>query len=491
MKGHRTESAAANSTLPGEPSPAPRVEEVLGESAELFQQLMHNIREVFWVRHPARSRIIYVSPAYEEIWGRTCESLYAAPRDWLAAVHPEDQPRVSRAALQMSVSGEYHEEYRIIRPDGTTRRIQDRAFPVRDESGRLCRIVGIAEDVTERKQAETQLATLAHAVESTSELVCITDLRDRFIFANRAFLEAYGYTEAEILGKTPDILFSPKNSPSLMAEILEQTRLGGWRGEVLDRRKDGTEFPIFLSTSRVKDPTGRVIGLMGVAQDITDRKELEREVLESSANERRRIGHDLHDSLGQYLTGIAFRAKALEQELAAAGSPHAREANEVAAFIGKAISQTRSLARGLDPIEVEASGLIAPALQNLALATEELFKVTCRFHCPDSALRVGSPIGVALYRIAQEAIHNAVTHGDAHRIQIELKLGADHLWLRIQDDGIGFQVTKQRRTGMGLRLMNYRASSVGATLRIHSRPRHGTEVQCLVPRALVRPRRRK
>ncbi len=128
-----------------------------------------------------------------------------------------------------------------------------------------------------RRQVEAQLAILAQAVQSTGELICITDLQDRFTFVNQAFQNAYGYTEAEILGQTPHLLFSAKNSPSLMAEILERTRTGGWRGEVWDRRKDGTEFPIFLSTAEIKDANGRVIGLIGVARDITEEKRLERQ----------------------------------------------------------------------------------------------------------------------------------------------------------------------------------------------------------------------
>jgi PAS domain S-box-containing protein len=269
--------AATNEELRREIGLRNENQKTLQESEHRFRQLTENIREIFWMTDPVKNELIYVSPAYEEIWGRTCRSLYASPRDWVAAIHPDDHDRMVKALTELA-SGNYDEEYRILRPDGSTRWVRDRGFPIHDESGKVYRIAGIAEDITGRKGAEAHIARLAHAVESTSELICITDGADRFTFVNRAFQHAYGYTAAELLGKTPEILFSPNNPPSLMQEILEQTRLGGWRGEVLDRRKDGTELPIFLSTSLITDQGGAVLGLMGVAQDITERKRAEERV---------------------------------------------------------------------------------------------------------------------------------------------------------------------------------------------------------------------
>jgi PAS domain S-box-containing protein len=253
-------------------------EQLLQMSQERFQQLAENIKEVFWITSPAKNEMIYISPGYETIWGRTCASLYASPMSWVEAIHPEDRERVMEAVLTKQVSGQYDEVYRIRRPEGSLRWIHDRAFPVKDEAGNIFRVVGIAEDITGRKLAESRLATLVHAVESTAEMICITDMEDRFTFVNRAFLQAYGYTKEEVLGQKPAMLAAPTNPPTQMSDILEQTRLNGWRGEVLDRRKDGTEFPVFLSTSKIMDPDGHIIGLMGVAQDISERKRTEEQI---------------------------------------------------------------------------------------------------------------------------------------------------------------------------------------------------------------------
>ena len=127
-------------------------------------------------------------------------------------------------------------------------------------------------DISGRRRTETKLATLVHAVETTTEPVYISDLKDRVTFVNRAFLKTYGYTEAGIIGKRATLLHSPANPPALLPEIIEKTRSGGWRGELLHRRKDGTDLHVFLSTSQIEDRTGAVTGFMRVAQDITERK---------------------------------------------------------------------------------------------------------------------------------------------------------------------------------------------------------------------------
>lgn len=130
-------------------------------SEQRFRQLTEAIKEVFWMTNPQKNEMIYISPVYEQIWGRTCQSLYGNPRSFLEAIHPEDQERVFQATLTKQTSGNYDEEYRIVRPDGSIRWIRDRAFPIRDKDGKVYRIAGIAEDITERKQAEEALRQLS------------------------------------------------------------------------------------------------------------------------------------------------------------------------------------------------------------------------------------------------------------------------------------------------------------------------------------------
>ncbi len=137
-----------------------QAEQGLRQSETQFRQVVEHIREVFWLTNPEKNQMLYVSPGYEQIWGRTCESLYATPKDWLEAIHPEDRDRILEAALMKQLTGEYSEEYRIIRPDGSVRWIWDRAFPIYDESGSVYRIAGTAEDITDRKRTELALESM-------------------------------------------------------------------------------------------------------------------------------------------------------------------------------------------------------------------------------------------------------------------------------------------------------------------------------------------
>jgi two-component system, cell cycle sensor histidine kinase and response regulator CckA len=131
-------------------------EDSLRETQERFRELAENIEEVFWMSDPAKNKVLYVSPAYEKIWGRTCASLYAAPREWLDSIHPEDRERIILAAETKQAQGTYDETYRILRPDGSTRWIRDRAFPIRDDADQIRRIAGTATDISETRQLEHQ-----------------------------------------------------------------------------------------------------------------------------------------------------------------------------------------------------------------------------------------------------------------------------------------------------------------------------------------------
>jgi len=237
---------------------------------------------------------------------------------------------------------------------------------------------------------------------------------------------------------------------------------------------------VLLTASPIKHLTSEVTGASVITRDITLRKRLEEKLLEISADERRRLGHDLHDGLGQFLLGIALKTKILEETLTKGKSAEAWRAKEVVGLVNTAIAQIRNLAHGLDPIHVEANGLVA-ALRNLAAQTRELFQVECAFACQREHLDVNAQTGIAFYRIAQEAIHNAIRHGQARQINVELAVDGMRLCLKIFDNGKGFSPDSKSYSGMGLHIMQFRANSIGGHLTVESQPNKGARIECTVP----------
>jgi len=211
--------------------------------------------------------------------------------------------------------------------------------------------------------------------------------------------------------------------------------------------------------------------------EIQARKELENEVTELTNRQRRDIAYELHDGLCPQLGGIALKAKILQDTLADRDSTEAHRAGELVSLLKTANQHARLLARGLDPIAVELHGLIS-ALRKLAGDTQELYRVGCIFRTDLESAPVSPSTALQLYRIAQEAIHNAVAHGRAGRIQLELLNGNTDLRLKITDDGKGFVPERGSTEGMGMRIMRFRAECVGAALRIESWPNLGTTVEC-------------
>ncbi|MBV8102924.1 MAG: PAS domain S-box protein [Verrucomicrobia bacterium] len=207
-----------------------------------------------------------------------------------------------------------------------------------------------------------------------------------------------------------------------------------------------------------------------------ERRVLEEELLKASSREQQRIGQDLHDSLCQQLAGIEFQNSVLVQQLSKTSDAQA-EAARIGELIRNATKQARALARGLSPVEIEPNGLMA-ALNNLAINATNLFRVRCSFECPQAVLLENRASATHLYRIAQEAIGNAVKHGQAKTVLIILKRVDGELILTVKDDGVGFSQDGRAIEGMGLRIMEYRADMIGAMLRIDSLKGEGTTVAC-------------
>jgi PAS domain S-box-containing protein len=244
--------------------------------------------------------------------------------------------------------------------------------------------------------------------------------------------------------------------------------------------RDGKTLWFQCEAKMIRREDGRPWFIHGVGFDITERKGLEEAILEISAREQRRIAQDLHDGLGQHLTGIAFMSKVLEEKLSDRSLPEAVEAAKIVRMVNQAIDNTRELARGLHPVPAEPLGLMS-ALRRWASDVEQLFHIRCCFQCPRPLSIPDANLATHLYRIAQEAVHNAIRHGKSRNIVVSLSGKNGTGTLTIRDDGNGFQNKQEGHPGVGLSIMNYRADMVGGSLKVQPNEDRGITVTCVFP----------
>ena len=363
------------------------------------------------------------------------------------------------------------------------------AKPLFSDNGEPEAIIATVQDVQEFKQMENELkgnrAQAQAILETTLDGIITLDEEGRILSFNKAATKIFGYEEEEILGKDVNILI-PKTSLNqnghtyLDIDKKSKRRFVGSRVEMTGVRKDGSRFPTEFSVSEVEWNGSRIF--TAVVNDISERRRLEKEILRISEEERRSLGRDLHDGLGQMLSGIRLISQNLARRLETEGVPAADEVREISNLIKKADEYTKVLARGLVHVDFEEDGL-QEALYQLSRQAEELFRINCHFHYQKEVSIDNSMKAMNLYRIAQEAISNAVKHGNAENIDIRLQPENGSLVLSVTDDGIGLsETTKLKKSkGMGVHIMRYRANMMSGRLEMFETEDHKTKVVCVIP----------
>jgi PAS domain S-box-containing protein len=242
-------------------------------------------------------------------------------------------------------------------------------------------------------------------------------------------------------------------------------------------KNDGTQFWAHLVATDAVEANGATV-IRILMSDVTERKRLEEALISVAENRQRSIGQELHDSLGQQLAAIAYQSSALEKKLLTSRNvDSAGVAASIAAQAQHAVMQCKQLAQSMLPFELEANGLMA-ALQAFASRIARTYKIACGFMCPNEVIIDDANLALNLYRIAQEAANNAIRHGEARHLTISLSFEEGLLRLSVCDDGCGFADADTIATsGMGVKIMQYRAKQFGATLKFLPRPEGGTEVR--------------
>ncbi|MCX5796282.1 MAG: PAS domain S-box protein [Elusimicrobia bacterium] len=350
-------------------------------------------------------------------------------------------------------------------------------------------IMTICRDITSRRRAQEALrrseAMLAEAERLAGIGSVVRDLRTGEVYRSQGVHRIFGAGKDEMPDQPENFLrYVHEDDRERLRRALQDndTTSGRLAEEYRIRRPDGAERIIHVEGETSKDEQGRPARFFAWLQDITERRRLEEKILRISDRERRNIGHDLHDDLGQQLTGIALLGRALQERLSDQSSPEAGAMAELLRHVDRALVQVRELARGLQSAPARPEGLLE-ALAGLAAHVRSTAKVSCRLEA-DRRVLVREP-GVAdhLYRIAQEAVHNAVRHGRPREITIDLSEDDRGLKLTITDDGTGMLEAPKKGAGMGLDIMRHRASIIHGTLTISSHVGGGTAVICRVPPA--------
>jgi two-component system CheB/CheR fusion protein len=445
-------------------------------------------------------------------WNRGAETLYGyseadAQAMRIRDIVPDDSCDRTAEFAQRIQGGETIEPFETQRRtlDGRVLHVWVSVTAQKDDAGRPAAIATVERDITARRHAEGEARRLneeleARVAERTAALqasehriravldseinaIVTIDEAGRIETINRAAERMFGYSASDAVGRDVETLFAAPYQRDFLGylrrwhDTVQNSGIGATR-ELTGRSKDGAVFPVELSIAMVDD-----LGLFTLMiRDLTEQKTLQQEILQIATLEQRRIGQELHDSTQQELTGLGLLAQNLSDALAGSAGPERELAEKLAAGIEQTNHGVRAIAKGLLPVELHAETLMS-ALSELAEDTSREHRLRCRFECPEPVEIADDVTATHLYRIAQEAVTNAVKHAEASTITIRLEQTESMAVLKIRDDGVGFEVSEATRRGLGLRTMTYRCSLIGGTLIIDSADGGGTRVVCsLLPR---------
>ena len=490
-----------------------------------YQRLLDAVTDyVFHVRvdHGRAVETVHASNC-EAVTGYSPSEFSDYPMLWIAMVPPEDRAIVEHQAARI-LSG--HDappiEHRIRRKDGQLRWVQNTVSPQRTVDGQLIGYDGLLRDITERREAEQKLRESEEfgrqIVSSLQEGLIVFDRELRYRGWNRFMEQLSGVTAEKVLGRHPDELFPWMRAQGILTGVERALQ-----GESLVQPDvlvhDVSSGQAIWLAGRIvplHDSDRQIIGAITTLQDITkrrqaedalrqlnesERRKLQEHLLQIAGEEQRRIGQELHDGIAQELTGLTLFAGTLCEmldvlmrketngatirELEEADYLRLRQtAMRLSRGLVEANRHVHDLSHGVMPVQIDAEGLRA-ALQELAATIDAQPNVRCRFECNDPVAVADNNTATHLYRIAQEALHNAMRHGQADQISISLSQTDVLIVLDVSDNGQGFDpdaMSAGSRSGMGLSTMAYRAGMIGGELHIDRRQPRGMRVCCTVRR---------
>ncbi|MFH1020523.1 MAG: PAS domain S-box protein [Pseudomonadota bacterium] len=475
----------------------------LRESEERFRLIAGNINSVFWIRNLPDEQMLYLSPAYERIWGKTCESLYRNPDAWLDAVHPEDRDwkfarHFPRKAREQGL------EFRIIREDGSIRWIRSKVFIVCDQNGRKYREVGVAEDITvymlildKLRESESRYRTF---FETSIDGISICELskargEQKLIDCNGSYLDLAGRGKEELLNLADFKTFkkNQQEARSLETDVCCPCSFGGalCAGLYSWSRPDSRVNFIECRGNRITI-NGREL-MHCVHRDITrvklaDEKirHLSRRIIESTEEEQKRIARDLHDEFGQRLLTMRHKVDIIQKKLISAGNSEWAEFSEIDGLIDTIGSVVRGVTNKLRPDLLDTLGFLATLKWGMRDFAERYPLIRTSMAIVGAEKKILPEYEIVLYRVFQEGLTNIAKHAEAHTVTARMIFNYPSLILTLVDDGLGFDqeslsgMPLKNNTGLGLRSMQERMLAIGGSLTLRSRRGNGTMLRAEV-----------
>lgn len=455
------------------------------------------------------------NPAYCKLIGYSEQELQQI--NFKSIVHAEDSDSNNDhiARIQAGEMPFFENESRYIRKDGQAVWVRKFVSVLPGDNGKPAHLVALVTNISELRRANADLREsverMRTILNTASDAIITISQRGIIDSVNSATERLFGYARSELVGQNVSILMPlpvGRQHDGYIKRFQEtgDAHIIGIGREVICRRKDGQTFPADLSVSQVDH-----LGLFtGILRDVSNRKSMQKHILEIAADEQRRIGQELHDGTQQELTGLSLFASALGETLLTASRQSVETESELdsaqktietrwefvdadferlkklSSLLSKRLTEAnqhvRDLAHGIMPVQIDAEGLRS-ALRELAAATDSHENISCKFECKGKIAISDNTTASHLYRIAQEAISNAIRHGKASEMLISLTQQGDQLAMEINDNGSGFEpsVATHRESpssGMGLRTMEYRANMIGGLLEFHRIAKGGTSVRC-------------
>ena len=435
-----------------------------------------------------------------ELWGREPKTNDSSEKfcGSLKLFYPDGRPMPHhKCPMARALRGEKLTapdlEILVEQSSGARRNVLVSPTALRGGQGKIIGAINCLHDITTRKRTENALRESEErsraVIHQSTAGITSTDLTGRIIFANQKFCSMLGYKERELAGQTIFQITHPGDlaeSRRLFRRIVRKAE--PYQLEKRYRRKDGSTLWVSVSAAPLRDAKGKTQSVVAVILDIGDQKKaqailedrargLEGEILAISDREQRRLGQDLHDSLCQHLTAIAYMARSVALRLKNHRVIEVEHIEKIAELINDGVTEARTIARGLHPVEMEPPGLVTALA---VLVRQPHWPVPCRLEADEEISVPDSTVALHLYRIAREAVINANKYSCAREIIVRMRRSASGIELSVIDDGVGIPANSPAGSGMGFHIMQYRARSIGARLEIKPIKPHGTRLTCYV-----------